>query len=147
GSSQCPEPYFRVLSQCFRLFDDKHRSWEESKAYCEGDGLALAHPKHALDLRKYIVDRYGDKYVWLDARGDDTALVWEDTDDYISNTDALWFPGQPGSRVTTAYCLLLTSNEENMNDNPAQVLYTYICSSTENKSGLGLYALCEYVVE
>ncbi|CAL4134750.1 unnamed protein product [Meganyctiphanes norvegica] len=142
GPIQCPEPYFRVLSQCFRLYDDKRRSWEESKALCYGNGLVLAHPKHPIDVRAAIVER-GQKYAWLNARGDGTVMVWEDTDDYISNTNALWFHGQPGSRVTADYCLRLLSIEENMNSTPVQPLLAYTCSSTKTAAGRGLYALCE----
>ncbi|CAL4121759.1 unnamed protein product [Meganyctiphanes norvegica] len=71
-------------------------------------------------------------------------MVWMDTDDIISNTDALWHPNMPGSRVTTDYCLLMLSIERIMNEHPTQSLYTVDCSSTKNNQKKDLYALCEH---
>ncbi|CAL4186505.1 unnamed protein product [Meganyctiphanes norvegica] len=41
----------------------------------------------------------GDKYPWLDAKGNGRAIAWVDIGEPISSTDALWYPGMSGDNV------------------------------------------------
>ncbi|CAL4237940.1 unnamed protein product, partial [Meganyctiphanes norvegica] len=99
---QCPGDSFKIGSNCYKIYTDTIRSWDDSKSKCEAEGLVMAtKPDDAITLRKYIVETYGDNYVYLDARGDNTEFRWLRTDEAISNTDALWRHGYPGTKVTT----------------------------------------------
>ncbi|CAL4171358.1 unnamed protein product, partial [Meganyctiphanes norvegica] len=104
------------------------------------EGYVMATKPHdAITLRKYIVEHIGDYKVYLGAKGDGSVLRWVRTDDHISNTDDLWKPNHPGSRVTTSDCLLMMSHESYLNDNPTQPFYSTRCTTPR-------YTLCEYLI-
>ncbi|CAL4068337.1 unnamed protein product, partial [Meganyctiphanes norvegica] len=57
----------------------------------------------------------------------------------ISNTDDLWWPGSPGTRVTTSDCLLLLSSQYYLDSSPTQPFYPFGCHKQ-------WYTICEYPI-
>ncbi|CAL4129148.1 unnamed protein product, partial [Meganyctiphanes norvegica] len=58
---RCPEGFFKMSSQCFKMFRDSRRSWSEAKTKCEQEGYIMAQPDDsvAVNLRRYIYEAYG----------------------------------------------------------------------------------------
>ncbi|CAL4181706.1 unnamed protein product, partial [Meganyctiphanes norvegica] len=118
---------------CFRFFNDKTRSWENSKKKCEEEGLltARASDNEAVPLRKYLLDTYGDEHwVWLDARGDRSKFVWQQDWTPLNSNNPLWEPGRPGRDVTPDYCLGLLVRRISWQRAPLQPYDNWLCSNS-----------------
>merc|ERR1739842_105514 len=128
------------MGQCFKVFVDQQRNWEDGKSKCISEGLQLAQPLDviAIPLRKYILDTYGSKYIWLGAKGDGYQFLWERDNDIISNSNSLWYPGHPFAQgVTTSHCLLLLAHSSFATSVPSKPDYSTTCTAPNR------YALCE----
>ncbi|CAL4210622.1 unnamed protein product, partial [Meganyctiphanes norvegica] len=142
----CPEDqgFFELPStnQCFKYFKDRQRNWTESNELCLAENLVMAQPYDAVNLRSYIVQRYGYySEAWLGACGNGTYIKWQDgtwqhDGEIIRSINPLWYPGMPGSRVSTVYCLLLLANDVQWKSNPNQPYYSEYYVNTR-------YTLCE----
>ncbi|CAL4067575.1 unnamed protein product, partial [Meganyctiphanes norvegica] len=44
----CPAGFFKMSTQCFKVFNDSTRSWSAAKTKCEQEGLILAQPDEAI---------------------------------------------------------------------------------------------------
>ncbi|CAL4064134.1 unnamed protein product, partial [Meganyctiphanes norvegica] len=67
----CPSGFIKMSSQCFKMFNDRYRSWSEAKTKCEQEGYILAQPDDAVavNLRKHLHEEYGDgSFAWLGAQ-------------------------------------------------------------------------------
>ncbi|CAL4193200.1 unnamed protein product, partial [Meganyctiphanes norvegica] len=91
---QCPGGFFKIGSKCYKIYTDTTRSWEAAKSKCEAVDLVLpTKTDDANILRKYILDTYGDMWVWMGARGVGTEFQWVRSGEAISNTSPLWWTG------------------------------------------------------
>ncbi|CAL4081072.1 unnamed protein product, partial [Meganyctiphanes norvegica] len=136
----CPEGYFLVVEQCFRIFDNTTRTWDDSKALCEANDLVMCQPRHPIELRSYIVENFGKRQeVWLGAKGDGTLFRYVRTGDSISNTDNLWWPTHPGYRVN-GYCLVLLASEYHINIYPTKPFIANPCTYVTS-----YFTLCELI--
>ncbi|CAL4175052.1 unnamed protein product [Meganyctiphanes norvegica] len=135
---QCPGGFFKIGSQCYKMYSDTRRTWNDSKAWCEVEGYVMAtKPDDAITLRQYIMEHIGDGNVNLGARGDGSVFRWVDTDEAISNTDDLWWADHP-SDVTTWDCLVLASHEFWMYKGPTQPFFSSDCTGKRR-------TLCQYL--
>ncbi|CAL4209121.1 unnamed protein product, partial [Meganyctiphanes norvegica] len=140
-NKRCPDGFFNIGSKCYKIYTDTTRSWEAAKSKCEAEDLVLpTKTDDANILRKYIVDTYGDMWVWMGARGVGTEFQWVRSGDAISNTSPLWWNGQPNGNTGTDRCLLLTSNKPDWANQPTHPYYPLKCSRTDG----GRHAMCEY---
>ncbi|CAL4251116.1 unnamed protein product, partial [Meganyctiphanes norvegica] len=59
---RCPEGERSFTSpgsfQCFRIFLDRPRTWEEANLKCKAEGMVLPKPFNAVVLRKYLMERF-----------------------------------------------------------------------------------------
>ncbi|CAL4149113.1 unnamed protein product, partial [Meganyctiphanes norvegica] len=133
----CTAGFFKIGNQCFKLFTDMKRSWYNAKIKCQDEGLQQAKPNDPLTLRRYIIEKYGNKCAWLGARGDNTAFKWERNGKRISSSSDLWWAGHPGRKVTKGFCLLLLSTSTHLRQQPSHPLISFICTKMK------YYALCE----
>ncbi|CAL4186599.1 unnamed protein product, partial [Meganyctiphanes norvegica] len=133
---RCPEGFFKMSSQCFKMFRDSRRSWSEAKTKCEQEGYIMAQPDDsvAVNLRRYIYEAYGG-HVWLGAQGDGSKFVYAHGGLTLDNASPLWRPGEPG-RVDAERCLLMLVSGSDLTDHPARAYVSSPCSWS-------LYALCE----
>ncbi|CAL4076069.1 unnamed protein product [Meganyctiphanes norvegica] len=133
------EGFFSLSTQCFKFFTNKKLNWADAKTHCESHGLILVEPADAvaLDLRKYVVDNYGDNNVWIGGCADGSKWVWQDTGITLENDNSLWHSYRsPASHTATTWCLLLLSHSINLRAQPGTPYYTDECSIT-------MYPLCE----
>merc|ERR1719244_851598 len=93
---KCPPGSFEVREVCFKLLADKERNWDDGKAKCEAEGLILAEPTEstALPLRKFLMDTYGDEYIWIGGRGTGAHIVWDYSKAKVDNESPLWAFGK-----------------------------------------------------
>ena len=68
---------------------------------------------------------------YINAKGDGSKFVWQVDGEAISNSDALWYPGHPGSNYDTDRCLTLQTEETKMDSYPDQPFYGNPCGYTE----------------
>ncbi|CAL4134972.1 unnamed protein product, partial [Meganyctiphanes norvegica] len=137
----CPEDegFFLLPStnQCFKYFKDRPRNWTESNELCLAENLVMAQPYDAVNLRSYIVQRYGFySEFWLGACGDGTYIQWQNNGDIIRSTNPLWYPNMPGNRITPVYCLLLLANDGQWKNDPETPYYSEYYVNVR-------YTLCE----
>ena len=67
GSTLCPDGFFKFSKQCYKLFTDTKRNWQEAKDHCVSQGLVMAaKPDDAVALRKYLVETLGKQFIALD---------------------------------------------------------------------------------
>ncbi|CAL4124711.1 unnamed protein product, partial [Meganyctiphanes norvegica] len=68
---ECRKGFFMLdgSTQCFKLYDEQIRTWEEAQTKCQEEQLLTAKPTDQVvaTLRKYIFDKNGDGGVWLNA--------------------------------------------------------------------------------
>lgn len=152
----CPEDqgFFRTphpFNQCFKLID-KPSNWSDASKTCLDEGLVLARPLETVNLRNYLIMRYGDfsnspvgggvhqVTAWLDAVTDGTCMRWN-RGPYkcISPKLPIWWPGNPGV-AAVGNCLLLTSNAWDWEVQPQATFYSLPCD------WLGRYPLCELLM-
>ncbi|CAL4112322.1 unnamed protein product, partial [Meganyctiphanes norvegica] len=130
---ECREGFFIVdgSTQCFRLYDDKSRTWEEAQSKCQNEGLLAAKPtdRVAATVRKYIFDKKGDGGVWLDAQGDGDNMAWQLDGRKISRSSILWWPILPGKWFNYTNCLLLLAYRSNWREHPNKPYLTYPCAN------------------
>lgn len=112
---KCPEGFFELSNQCFKLYDDTRRNFWEAKAKCEAENLRLAEPRDPIALFDYLVENYeeGTRWTWLGAQGDGQTVNWLDGKNVDDHCDSCWRSGHPGNRVSTSFCLVLTSHKNN----------------------------------
>ncbi|CAL4136880.1 unnamed protein product, partial [Meganyctiphanes norvegica] len=146
AANVCPAEFFmsRGSDQCFKLFKERYRTWTEANIKCKSEGLQLAiiSDAVAVELRKNLLDIYGDEVnaVWLDARGDGSNLVWQRNGTPLRNDSPLWWPMSPGSRVTSNYCLALLVWKLYWTSHPGRPYTSHNCLG----SSLGSHhTLCE----
>ncbi|CAL4127926.1 unnamed protein product, partial [Meganyctiphanes norvegica] len=129
---ECKRGFFMVdgSTQCFKLYDEEIRSWNEAQRKCLQENLLPAEPidEAAVNLRKDIFVKHGDGGVWLNARGDGEQLVWQQHGTEISSMNRLWWPILPGKWYSKSYCLLLLSYRSNWRSHPNEPFITYPCS-------------------
>ncbi|CAL4125488.1 unnamed protein product, partial [Meganyctiphanes norvegica] len=144
---ECPtsDGFFKMSapsSQCYKFFNDRARNWAEANTLCEGEKLRLAQPSDARTLRSYMTQHFGWwSYAWLNARGDGTQFRWQGGNKKpITENSPLWWPGFPGTRVNSSFCLILAANEHNWKAMPEHPYTATPCSADR-------YTLCELVFE
>ncbi|CAL4120899.1 unnamed protein product [Meganyctiphanes norvegica] len=130
------EGLFSLSTQCFKLFQDKSRSWTDANSHCETHGLILAEPSDsaAVGMRNYLKENYGiSGYdVWLGGKADGSKFVWQDSGRTLRSDNTLWHANKsPGSYIATKYCLMLL-----IGDYPGTPYYPNECSSPQ-------FTLCE----
>ncbi|CAL4067390.1 unnamed protein product [Meganyctiphanes norvegica] len=138
-SITCPSGFFKMSSQCFKMFRDRERSWSEAKTKCEEEGYMLAQPDEsvAVSLRKKLYEDFGDRsFAWLGAQGDGSKFVYAHGGLALDNASPLWWPDQPGSYVGADKCLFLLVDGSYFRDHPARPYFSNGCSAS-------WYALCE----
>ncbi|CAL4087437.1 unnamed protein product, partial [Meganyctiphanes norvegica] len=124
--------------QCFKLYKDKQRSWDEAKKKCAAEGLRLAQPtdKVAAALRRDLLDQFGEGYAWLDGRSDGTTMIWQQDQTLISSSNPLWWPGDP-NELNAPSCLALDIEQWSWSREPEKPYYDYPCSKSD------IYTLCQ----
>ncbi|CAL4174192.1 unnamed protein product, partial [Meganyctiphanes norvegica] len=136
----CREGFFMShgSSQCFKLFNDWKRNWDEAKSKCEQVELVMAQPTDdvAVALRDDIINTYGyDSKVHLAAHADGSQYVWRDGS-VLRTNNPLWWPKQPGSSIKTGYCLGLLVDEYHWTEEPGRPYWSWGCAYR-------VYTLCE----
>ncbi|CAL4077337.1 unnamed protein product [Meganyctiphanes norvegica] len=135
---QCHPMFFSMSTKCYKLFNDRTRSWEDAKNHCKAHAMRLAEPADAetVELRKYLLNNFGNGNVWLGAKADGSKYVWQDSRMTLRNGNHLWDPDQSrGSYTSTKYCLMMfvyTGSQFY----PGQPYYSSECSNSR-------YTLCE----
>ncbi|CAL4202078.1 unnamed protein product [Meganyctiphanes norvegica] len=140
---ECPlsEGFFMSpWSQCLKVFNDQPRNWTESVSFCKSEGLVLARPYGAAGLQAYLNHRYGLSSYWIRGRGTGSSITWQPDGQAISNTSALWWPGEPANYLSTSYCLCLLTSDSEFEKHPGKPYYTCGC-------GIHYYHLCELIME
>ncbi|CAL4096311.1 unnamed protein product, partial [Meganyctiphanes norvegica] len=130
--------FFRMSNKCFKLFNDEKRSWEDANNQCKAHAMRLAEPADAVvvELRKYLLDKFGNGGIWIGAKADGSKYAWQDTRMTLRNDNHLWDPDMnPGSYTSTNYCLVMLVNN-GKNYFPGQPYFPVECSGK-------YYTLCE----
>ncbi|CAL4148553.1 unnamed protein product, partial [Meganyctiphanes norvegica] len=141
-ATNCPEEFFMAGSsnQCFKLLTDSEISWSSARSKCQSEGLALAKPYDGVALRSYIMERYGlADEIWIDGQGDGSKIIWKRDGKQLSSSSPLWRSGNPGSYVSTSYCLALDTLDSSLKSYPGQPYRMQSCSIPE-------YPLCELIM-
>ncbi|CAL4059147.1 unnamed protein product, partial [Meganyctiphanes norvegica] len=124
--------FFQVDSstQCFHLYDDKKRTWNEAQTHCHDKGLVVARPtdRTAAALRKYIFVENGNGGVWLNAQGDGEKIVWQEDGTEITSGNPLWWPLLQEKWFSNRYCLLLLAYKSNWKSHPNRPYIIFPCS-------------------
>ncbi|CAL4089094.1 unnamed protein product [Meganyctiphanes norvegica] len=145
GSTHCPKGFFMSTGpsrQCFKQFRDTYRNWASAVSKCQAEGLVLAEPYDPVTVRSYLVQRYGgSRWTWINGRGTGSYVTLQRSGAYVYSGNSYWYSGQPGSRTSSSYCLILMTSYANMKSYPNNTYYTYSCSSAS------FFTLCELIIE
>ncbi|CAL4109584.1 unnamed protein product, partial [Meganyctiphanes norvegica] len=129
---ECPDEFISLKgsSQCFKLYEDKKRSWEQSQTKCHEDRLLMAKPSDAVAsmLRKYFIENNGNGGVWLDGQGDGKTFVWQQDGTELSIQSPLFWPTLQVQWINNSYCLLMLAYKSNLDSHPEQPYLIYPCS-------------------
>ncbi|CAL4124902.1 unnamed protein product, partial [Meganyctiphanes norvegica] len=139
---ECPVGFLRLEGsrQCFKLLTNSTLTWWEAQRACLDRNLVLAIPSDevAVALRKLILDKYGEGYLWLDgmARADSGRMMWQRTHTELRSNHTLWQYDEPDFRDKRDTCLVMDTANWTLSVYPAQPYTTILCTGT------GI-ALCE----
>jgi len=140
--------YWPDTNQCFKLFNDEGRTWEEGKSNCEANQLVYAEipDATAVSLRKHIVDTYGGSVgTWVGAR----RLVaygpikWLRSEEEIFFENPLWWNPQSYNYGSCLRLLTITGFTDSKPDKP----YHSNGATRNNCSEHKWSTLCEMVLE
>ncbi|CAL4101283.1 unnamed protein product, partial [Meganyctiphanes norvegica] len=131
--------------ECFKIYFDKKRSWDEANTKCQSEGMTMAKPDDPLTLRNYLNTRYGDSsgswpYVWLPARGTGNYVHWQPNGERIQSDSTLWYGTEPAGYTSSSNCLMLYTSDSQIEAHPQSPYAMNTCTA-------GRYALCEQVNE
>ncbi|CAL4070861.1 unnamed protein product [Meganyctiphanes norvegica] len=135
--------FFFLSGQCFKYFHDEPETGHVniSKAFCEDNGLTLAHPHDVIGLRSYLLQKYGYAACWLNAQrfDDNTYFTWLDNNAKLGEDSPYWCGNHP---TTERDCVILLVKNDWANKCPTQPLHSMKCDSPSN---LKFRTLCEKV--
>ncbi|CAL4090355.1 unnamed protein product, partial [Meganyctiphanes norvegica] len=131
----CPDGFItsQDLRQCFKVFKDEHRNWNETQSKCLQENLVHAMPSdtNAIELRKKILDTYGEvEGVWLGgispAGSGQVTVPGNQTQ--LDQDHHLWRPGAPVLSDDQDMCVWMPLTQEYVSDWPRQVYSTRLCA-------------------
>ncbi|CAL4122482.1 unnamed protein product, partial [Meganyctiphanes norvegica] len=134
---QQAEGFFSMSIQCFKIYTDQTRNWQDAKSHCENRGLTLAEPfsSIAVALRKYLLDTYGEGDVWVGAIADGSKFVWQHDRTELRSDSPLWRRGTP-HRFTSDRCVEMEVSTGDLTYSPKGPYEDQSCTDQQ-------FVLCE----